>query len=91
MQIENEIYNMHKYIDRQIEDFVKENMQVFPAVLITGPRQSGKSTFVKNLSNDIDAFVYLDLQDRNDLAKLAEPELFFDTNRDKIICLDEIL
>lgn len=90
MQIENVIYNMHKYIDRQIEDFVKENMQVFPAVLITGPRQSGKSTFVKNLSNDIDAFVYLDLQDRNDLAKLTEPGLFFDTNREKILCLDEI-
>lgn len=90
VQIESMIYNMHKYIDRQIEDFVKENRQIFPAVLITGPRQSGKSTFVKKLAKEIDAFVYLDLQDRNDLAKLTEPGLFLETNKEKTICLDEI-
>lgn len=34
--------------------------------------------------------IYLDLQDRIDRNKLAEPELFFDRYRDNMICLDEI-
>jgi predicted AAA+ superfamily ATPase len=36
------------------------------------------------------ASIVLDLQDRVDRNKLAEPELFFDAYRDKLICLDEV-
>jgi len=34
--------------------------------------------------------VYLDLQDRADLNKLNEPELFFENHRGHLVCLDEI-
>jgi hypothetical protein len=81
---------MHDFIERRIEGFVKENLSVFPAVVILGPRQCGKSTFVKMLSKDLPSFLYLDLQNRNDIAKMSEPGLFFEANDEKTICLDEI-
>lgn len=90
MQIENSIYNMQDLITRKAEDFLKVNLDIFPAVTILGPRQCGKSTLVKMLSHGLPNFMYLDLQNRTDLAKLSEPELLFQANRNKIICLDEI-
>lgn len=90
MQIENNIYKMHDLIQRKDKDTVFEYLQVFPAVVILGPRQCGKSTLVKMLSGYFNNFLYLDLQNRDDLAKLNEPGLFFQANQDKIICLDEI-
>lgn len=90
MQIENAIYNMHKFIHRHIEKYLKENLEVFPAVVILGPRQCGKSTLIKRTSDIVDGTVYLDLQSLDDLNKLNEPSLFFEANSDKLICLDEI-
>ncbi|MFP4289938.1 MAG: ATP-binding protein [Bacteroidales bacterium] len=81
---------MHKYIKRLAESRVLMNMDVFPAVAILGPRQCGKSTLIKNLAKDLDSFVCLDLQNRDDIAKLAEPGLFFKANEAKTICLDEV-
>ena len=81
---------MHDLIKRKIEHFVKENLRVFPAIVILGPRQCGKSTLVKMISEDLHTFLYLDLQNRDDIAKLNEPSLFFKANNEKIICLDEI-
>jgi len=81
---------MHKLINRNCEPFIKENLRVFPAVVILGPRQCGKSTLVKMIAKDLPNFLYLDLQNRDDLAKLNEPGLLFKANKEKIICLDEI-
>lgn len=81
---------MHKLVSRIEESFIKENLEVFPAVVILGPRQCGKSTLIKMLSDSLTNFLYLDLQNRDDLAKLNEPGLFFTANEDKTICLDEI-
>ncbi|MCK4920730.1 MAG: AAA family ATPase, partial [Bacteroidales bacterium] len=81
---------MRDLVQRKTEGFVKENLSVFPAVLILGPRQCGKSTLVKMMSDYLQDFIYLDLQNRDDIAKLSEPGLFFQTNKQKTICLDEI-
>ncbi len=81
---------MHELIARKAEDFLKVNLGVFPAVVILGPRQCGKSTLAQMVADGFTDFVYLDLQNRNDLAKLSEPDLFFQANRNKTICLDEI-
>ena len=80
---------MHTYINRVVEKELNRSLARSPAVAILGPRQCGKSTTAKLLLNSIPS-VYLDLQDRIDRNKLAEPELFFDRHRDKLICLDEI-
>ena len=37
------------YIKRHIENVIKKSFNTYPAVLITGPRQVGKSTVLKNL------------------------------------------
>ncbi|HCC52515.1 MAG TPA: ATPase, partial [Porphyromonadaceae bacterium] len=81
---------MQDLIGRNIETFVTENLSVFPAVAILGPRQCGKSTLVKMLYQNSDAYLYLDLQNLDDLNKLREPMLFFQANQDVTICLDEI-
>lgn len=53
---------MHDLLERKIGSFVKENLTLFPAVAILGPRQCGKSTLVRMLFKNADAFLYLDLQ-----------------------------
>ncbi len=81
---------MHNLIRRQLESVVLQHLGVFPAVALLGPRQSGKSTMVKMLAGNMNPFVYLDLQNYEDLNKLTEPNLFFEANHEAVICLDEI-
>ena len=81
---------MHDFIPRDLLNHLRKYLTIFPAVAILGPRQCGKSTLVKSLSQHFDGILYLDMQKESDLNKLLEPELFFETNADKIICLDEI-
>jgi len=81
---------MHDFIQRKIEDTIKQYLKIFPVVAVLGPRQCGKSTLVKRLSQNWGASVYLDLQSDEDLAKLNQPEYFFQSNADSILCLDEI-
>lgn len=81
---------MHKFIHRNIEHAVIQHLETFPAVAILGPRQCGKSTLVKKMASRFPSFLYMDLQNRDDLNKLAEPTLFFDANEQATICLDEI-
>ena len=59
------------------------------AVGVIGPRQVGKTTIALQIGGIRDG-LYLDLESRIDRAKLAEPELFFRTNENRLIILDEI-
>jgi len=81
---------MHNFIQRNIAETVVHYLKVFPAVAILGPRQCGKSTLVKQLAKNWPHSIYLDLQNEDDLNKLSEPTLFFQSNEEKMICLDEI-
>lgn len=81
---------MQKLISRRAQDIVKEYLNVFPAVVILGSRQCGKSTLIRMMSEELPEMLYLDLQNRDDYAMLSEPTLFFRNNADKIVCLDEI-
>ena len=77
-----------KYYKRHIEDVVKKVKKQFPVTLITGPRQVGKSTLLRHISNDEYQEVSFDdpiirLQAEND------PNLFIKNNPPPII-LDEI-
>ena len=79
------------YFKRTIENAVTEAIKHFPVTAITGPRQCGKSTLVKhilpNLSSEV---LYLDLERPSDLQKLENAEWFLSSQKDKLICIDEI-
>lgn len=81
---------MQSLVTRKAESVVLKDLQNFPVVAILGSRQCGKSTLAKMLKDKINDFVYLDLESPSDLRKLSDPELFFEVNRQKTVCLDEI-
>jgi predicted AAA+ superfamily ATPase len=81
---------MHDFIERKVESTIRQYLKIFPVVAVLGPRQCGKSTLVKTLAKSWSDSLYLDLQSDADLAKLDQPTYFFQSNADKIICLDEI-
>jgi uncharacterized protein len=60
-----------------------------PAVVLLGPRQTGKTTLALGAAEKHSG-VYLDLQSPRDRAKLKEPELFFEDHFGKLVILDEI-
>jgi predicted AAA+ superfamily ATPase len=84
------MHNLHNHIKRRLESDIYKRLSIFPAVLILGSRQCGKSTLVKMLAQGRNDFVYLDLQNSADLNKLTEPALFFAANSRSTICIDEI-
>ena len=59
------------------------------AVALIGPRQVGKTTLALEIARSREAF-YLDLEDRDDRSRLAEPTLFLDNLEDRLVILDEI-
>ena len=42
-----------EYINRAIEDVVKKSARNFKAVLITGARQTGKSTMLRHIISEV--------------------------------------
>ena len=81
---------MHGYLSRQATSALTKALARAPAALLLGPHQCGKSTLARQLLAERGDAVMLDLQDRSDRARLAEPELFFEAHREQLICLDEI-
>lgn len=79
---------MEKYIHREIEDIVINSAKQFPAVAITGPRQSGKTTLIKHLFQETHQFVTFD-DPLNRERAIADPRLFLDNFSSPVI-LDEI-
>ena len=73
-------------IARTILPYLKDRLTKFPVVSLTGPRQSGKTTLLRNAFPD---YTYLSLEDP-DLREYAEedPKDFFKRNHNKVI-IDE--
>jgi len=79
-----------KYIHRAIESRISELLNEFPAVAILGPRQCGKSTLARHLTEDRKDCIFLDLELPSDRRKLSDPEMYLHMHRDSMICLDEV-
>lgn len=84
------VYNLQRYVPRSLEGKVVRSLQAYPVTAILGPRQCGKSTLVRYLLADRPDTVFLDLEKPSDLRKLEDPEFFFHTQKDKLICIDEV-
>ena len=80
-----------KYIKRNMEDiFLKLNEQ-YPAILVTGPRQVGKTTMLlKLIASEGRSRNYVSLDELNDraLAK-SDPAMFFQIHQPPVL-IDEI-
>ena len=76
-------------IPRQLQKQVETALSRRAAVLLVGPRQSGKTTLSLELARRGDA-VYLDLEDQDDRSRLEEPRLFLDALEDRLVVFDEI-
>lgn len=75
-----------QYINREISAVIKEAALYFPVITITGPRQSGKTTFIRN---EFSHFPYYSLENP-DIRSYADndPVAFLNQNVDGMI-LDE--
>ena len=70
---------MSNYIKRSIEASVKELEQSFPVIIVTGPRQVGKTTLLNQITkNKKINYVSLDDLDARSLAQ-EDPEMFLRT------------
>jgi predicted AAA+ superfamily ATPase len=54
---------VQRYINRSLEPVLKKAVSEFPAVVLTGPRQSGKTTLLKHLFSEDFRYVSLDTPD----------------------------
>ncbi|SCK01870.1 Uncharacterised protein [uncultured Eubacterium sp.] len=63
------------YINRAMEETVLRTSSTFPVLLLTGPRQVGKTTLLKHLAGPERKYVTLDDPDARYLAK-KDPALF---------------
>lgn len=75
------------YQIRLIEGILSEAAGTFPAVVISGPRQSGKTTLLKNF---VKGGTFINLDDPNFRALLYEDPLDYLASLDKPVVIDEI-
>ena len=77
-----------KYKKRAIEEILRQYLKQFKVVLVTGPRQVGKSTLLKQILQDKYEYVTLDDMNELDMAQ-SDPAQFFRNHRTPLI-IDEV-
>ena len=77
------------YIERSLETVVLQVTKEYPVILVTGPRQVGKTTMLQKLMQGTDrSYVSLDDLNERSLAK-SDPELFLQLHKPPIL-IDEV-
>jgi predicted AAA+ superfamily ATPase len=70
---------------------LNECLAHFPAVVLTGPRQCGKTTLAQKIAESLKKpTLYLDLESATDRRKLTDPNAFLDPLSDHLVILDEV-
>ena len=78
-----------KYISRSLEKVVMQVTKEYPVVLVTGPRQVGKTTMLQKLMEGSDRkYVSLDDLNERNLAK-NDPEMFLQLHKPPVL-IDEV-
>lgn len=78
----------YRYMPRDIEGIIKKAARQFPALIVSGPRQSGKTTLLRHLFSKTHNYVSLDDPDVRLMAK-RDPKLFLQ-NYPAPLIIDEI-
>jgi len=76
------------YIHRSLENRIKEINKQFPAIIVTGPRQVGKTTMLKNIMESSRKYISLDDPVAREMAK-SDPALFIERYSPPVL-IDEI-
>lgn len=76
-----------KYIERHILKAFNENKKVYNAILVTGSRQVGKTTFLIEKSKNVK---YISLDNLNALLSIKNDPIGFFEENEKVLILDEI-
>lgn len=78
-----------KYITRNLENVVNQVTEEYPVVLLTGPRQVGKTTMLQKLMEGTGrGYVTLDDLNERSIAK-TDPELFLQLHKPPVL-IDEV-
>jgi uncharacterized protein len=79
-------------IKRTLINEIPKLLSFFPVLGLIGPRQVGKTTLVKALSEQLTKpILYLDLENLNDYTLLEkDPQWFLEQQTDKIVVIDEV-
>lgn len=78
-----------QYISRSLEKVVAQVTEEYPVVLVTGPRQVGKTTMLQKLMEGTDrSYVSLDDLNERSLAK-TDPEMFLQLHKPPVL-IDEV-
>ena len=77
------------YIRRSLEKIVLQVTKEYPVVLLSGPRQVGKTTMLKKLMEGTErSYVSLDDLQERELAR-TDPELFLQLHKPPILIDEE--
>lgn len=76
-------------IERYLKEKIRSALATNPSVALMGPRQVGKTTLAINIADTVPS-IYLDLENRLDIQKAQDIEVFHKANSDKLIILDEV-
>ena len=76
-------------LPRRLTSHLNELLRHSPAVVLLGPRQSGKTTLALEIGEQKPS-IYLDLEDENDRAKLSNPGKYLADHEDELVILDEV-
>jgi predicted AAA+ superfamily ATPase len=76
-------------IPRRLQPLLEARLDQVPVVVLTGPRQAGKTTLALEVARGRET-IYLDLESERDQAKLSSPELYLEAHLDRLVILDEV-
>src|SRR6186713_1848577 len=78
---------MSLFITRQITPIIKAQQSKFPVLAVTGPRQSGKTTLLREIFND---YRYISLEDPNIRSFASDDPIGFLNKYDYKVIFDEV-
>jgi uncharacterized protein len=76
-------------LPRRLSARLNQLLSHFPAVVLLGPRQVGKTTLALEIGATRPS-VYLDLEDEDERAKLSNPVRYFADHEKYLVILDEV-
>ncbi len=77
-------------IERKAQAVVEQRLAQYPAVVLLGARQVGKTTLAQIVAARHPGALLLDMERESDRAAVAQPELFLPAHRSRLVVVDEV-